>query len=111
MADCPTFSCQAERHNDKEGEAEIIKCNCEVFLMGMIFKRVSRLLTGGAKDQIAPTPVEICAVCGAINSKGFSMGEDIVKGMKEEKCSGDCGPDCDGKGGCDKCIAEKEAKK
>ena len=40
------------------------ECGCGVFMTGMKFKKVSRLITGGAKDSIIPIEVFLCTQCG-----------------------------------------------
>ena len=45
-----------------------IKCECggETFSPGMKLRRVSRLLTGEAKDAIIPVEVFLCIDCGEV---------------------------------------------
>ena len=47
-------------------DARDINCECcsGVFMTGMKFKKVSRLITGGAKDSIIPIEVFLCTQCG-----------------------------------------------
>lgn len=47
-------------------DARDINCECGsgVFMPGMKFKKVSRLITGAAKDSIIPIEVFLCTQCG-----------------------------------------------
>jgi hypothetical protein len=47
-------------------DARDVNCECGsgVFMPGMKFKKVSRLITGGAKDSIIPIEVFLCTQCG-----------------------------------------------
>jgi len=42
------------------------KCDCEVFMPAMKFRKISKLLTGTAKDAIIPIEVYCCSDCGEI---------------------------------------------
>jgi hypothetical protein len=47
-------------------DARDISCECGngVFMPGYRFKKVSRLITGGAKDAIVPIELYLCTACG-----------------------------------------------
>ena len=47
-------------------DARDINCECGsgVIMTGMKIKKVSRLITGGAKDSIIPIEVFLCTQCG-----------------------------------------------
>jgi DNA-directed RNA polymerase subunit RPC12/RpoP len=42
-----------------------IQCGCgnTIFMPGYRFKKVSRLITGGAKDSILPIELYLCTMC------------------------------------------------
>ena len=42
-----------------------VECSCgnDVFVMGMMFRRISKILAGTDKDAISPIEVPICAKC------------------------------------------------
>ena len=46
-------------------DARDMDCECgnKLFMQGYRFKKVSRLLTGGAKDTVLPVEVYICTQC------------------------------------------------
>jgi hypothetical protein len=46
-------------------DARDMDCECggKTFMPGFRFKKVSRLLTGGAKDTVLPIEVYICTQC------------------------------------------------
>lgn len=53
-------------------DAEDVKCEkCEhdVFVEGLMIKKISKFLTGAARDQISPIPVIACAKCGHVNDE------------------------------------------
>tara|TARA_R110002051_G_C8371026_1_gene443536 strand:- start:78 stop:323 length:246 start_codon:yes stop_codon:yes gene_type:complete len=43
------------------------KCECKIFQEKMMIKKISKFITGAARDQIAPIPVIVCADCNHIN--------------------------------------------
>ena len=47
-------------------DARDITCECgnKIFMPGYTFKKVSRLITGGAKDAIVPIELYLCTACG-----------------------------------------------
>jgi len=47
-------------------DARDIACECgnKVFMDGFSFKKVSRLITGGAKDAVLPIQLYLCTQCG-----------------------------------------------
>ena len=47
-------------------DARDMDCDCggKIFLPGYRFKKISRLLTGGAKDSVMPIELYVCASCG-----------------------------------------------
>ena len=47
-------------------DARDMECDCggKVFMPGYRFKKISRLLTGGAKDSVMPIELYLCASCG-----------------------------------------------
>jgi hypothetical protein len=52
--------------NVKLSDARDINCECgnAVFMEGFRFKKVSRLVTGGAKDAVLPIQLYLCTQCG-----------------------------------------------
>lgn len=45
----------------------LCECGCDVFKEAFRFRKVSRLLTGAAKDSVVPLPTVVCASCGKVN--------------------------------------------
>lgn len=45
------------------------KCQGEVFVEGMMLRKVSRIMLGDSKDGILPIPVFVCQKCGHINKE------------------------------------------
>ena len=47
-------------------DARDIVCECgnKIFMDGFSFKKVSRLITGGAKDAVLPIQLYLCTQCG-----------------------------------------------
>ncbi len=45
------------------------KCGNQTFRESLLLRRVSRLITGEAKDGILPIPVFACTKCGHINKE------------------------------------------
>ena len=47
-------------------DARDIACECgnKIFMDGFSFKKVSRLITGGAKDAVLPIQLYLCTQCG-----------------------------------------------
>ena len=47
-------------------DARDIVCECgnKIFMDGYSFKKVSRLITGGAKDAVLPIQLYLCTQCG-----------------------------------------------
>lgn len=43
------------------------KCGGEVFIEGMMLRKVSKFLTGTVEDGVIPIPTFACATCGHIN--------------------------------------------
>ncbi len=66
----PIMSCQAMRPQSIDDKT-LIKCSGQVFLMGYAFKLDVDGAVSGKKNGIYPQQVEVCAVCGALNSKGI----------------------------------------
>lgn len=44
-------------------------CDNDVFVTGMKFRKISKLLTGQPKDSIIPVEVYLCGNCGEINKE------------------------------------------
>ena len=42
----------------------LCECGNDIFMDGMKFRKVSRLLTGGPKDSVMPIELYVCASCG-----------------------------------------------
>jgi len=56
--------------NVKINETTEVKCtSCEnnTFIQGVMFRKVSRFLTGQPKDGLIPFDIFICAKCGSPN--------------------------------------------
>ena len=47
-------------------DARDVACECgnKIFMDGFSFKKVSRLITGGAKDAVIPVQLYLCTQCG-----------------------------------------------
>jgi len=47
-------------------DARDIACECgnKIFMDGFSFKKISRLITGGAKDAVLPIQLYLCTQCG-----------------------------------------------
>ena len=47
-------------------DARDMNCECGngIFMPGMRFKKISRLLTGEAKDSVLPIQLYLCTACG-----------------------------------------------
>jgi len=47
-------------------DARDMNCECGngIFMDGFKFKKVSRLITGGAKDAVIPVQLYLCTQCG-----------------------------------------------
>ena len=43
------------------------ECGHEVFIEGVILRKISRFVTGTAQDALMPIPVFTCAKCGHVN--------------------------------------------
>lgn len=52
--------------NFNMNDARDMQCECgsNMFIPGYRFKKVSRLLTGGAKDTVLPIELYLCTQCG-----------------------------------------------
>lgn len=48
-------------------ECENEACKSNQFTEVIMFKKVSRILTGSATDQVVPIPTYVCAKCGHLN--------------------------------------------
>ena len=62
-------------------DARDMDCECggKIFMQGYRFKKVSRLLTGGAKDTVLPIEVYICTQCSK------PLGDLLPDELKETK--------------------------
>jgi DNA-directed RNA polymerase subunit RPC12/RpoP len=62
-------------------DARDIVCECgnRVFMPALRFKKVSRLITGGAKDSVMPIELYLCTNCGK------PLQELLPEELKEEK--------------------------
>jgi hypothetical protein len=43
------------------------KCESQVFVEGVMLRRMSKILIGSEQDAIIPIPVFACGICGNIN--------------------------------------------
>jgi len=61
-------------------DARDVACECgnKIFMDGFSFKKVSRLITGGAKDAILPIQLYLCTQCGK------PLNELLPEEMKEK---------------------------
>lgn len=48
---------------DKTDPMVCPKCQNNIFIIGMMFRKVSRILTGTSKDGIIPIEVYVCSKC------------------------------------------------
>lgn len=48
-----------------------VTCECggDIFKEACRFRKVSRLLTGAAKDSLVPLPTMVCVACGKVNDE------------------------------------------
>jgi hypothetical protein len=62
-------------------DARDVTCQCGgvMFMPGYRFKKVSRLITGGAKDSILPIELYLCTSCGK------PLDELLPEELKEQK--------------------------
>ena len=67
--------------NFKLTDARDMDCKCggKIFLPAYRFKKISRLLTGGAKDSVMPIELYVCASCGA------ALNELLPQELQETK--------------------------
>ncbi len=70
LENLPIMSCQAMRPKSI-ADKTLVKCNGQVFLAGVAFKFDIDGVINGQKNAMFPQPLEVCAVCGALNSKGI----------------------------------------
>jgi len=68
MADILGKQPQIDLKQAKEMVCTTDECNGTVFIQGTKFLRVSRLVTGQAKDAIIPVELYLCGDCGEINT-------------------------------------------
>jgi len=68
MADILGKQPQIDLKQAKEMVCTTDKCDGTVFIQGTKFLRVSRLVTGQAKDAIIPVELYLCGDCGEINT-------------------------------------------
>jgi DNA-directed RNA polymerase subunit RPC12/RpoP len=45
------------------------ECSSEVFIEGVLLRKISRFVTGTATDALMPIPVFTCAKCGHLNEE------------------------------------------
>lgn len=45
----------------------VCECGGDLFKEAHRFRKVSKLLTGAAKDTVVPLPVVVCVSCGKVN--------------------------------------------
>ena len=43
-------------------------CEIEVFIEGVMLRKVSRFVTGTTQDALMPIPVFTCSKCGGVNA-------------------------------------------
>jgi len=68
MADILGKQPQIDLKQAKEMVCTTDECDGTVFIQGTKFLRVSRLVTGQAKDAIIPVELYLCGDCGEINT-------------------------------------------
>jgi DNA-directed RNA polymerase subunit RPC12/RpoP len=52
------------------------KCGSEIFISGLVVRKLSKLLTGQKKDEILPFEVYLCGDCGEL------LDESLPEGLK-----------------------------
>ena len=55
-------------------------CDGDIFIPATKFRKISKLLTGGAKDAIIPVEIYCCGNCGEINKELYP---EELKNLKE----------------------------
>ena len=62
-------------------DARDMDCECggKIFLPAYRFKKISRLLTGGAKDSVMPIELYVCSSCGK------ALNELLPQELQESK--------------------------
>ena len=45
------------------------ECENEVFIEGVMLRKISRFVTGTAQDALMPIPVFTCSKCGHVNAE------------------------------------------
>ena len=55
------------------------KCGGEIFISGLVVRKLSKLLTGQKKDEILPFEVYLCGDCGDI------LDESLPEGLKQDQ--------------------------
>ncbi len=56
-------------NNSTAVKCENVECANETFVEVVFIRKVSKLLTGAAKDSYAPIPTFQCSKCGHINKE------------------------------------------
>lgn len=67
-------------------QAPWVKCECgnELFNPGMMFKKLSSLLSPTGKDELIPVDIVVCSVCGKIPSFITKNVKDIPENLKAQ---------------------------
>lgn len=60
------------------------KCGNQAFVGGLMFRRVSRLLTGDTEDTVLKFPVLACSACGHVNKEFMP---DEIRGEEKPESS------------------------
>ena len=66
---------------DHGTQIKCVKCSGETFTEVLYLFKVSRMLTGEAKDSMVPVPTFACASCGHINRE-FSLNPEETEKAK-----------------------------
>jgi len=54
---------------DSTTEVSCDECHSTTFSEAVMMRKVSRIVTGAAKDSYVPIPVFICTACGCVNDE------------------------------------------
>lgn len=45
------------------------KCGCNVFIPGVMLRKISKLLVGADQDQLLPLQIFSCGICSHVNQQ------------------------------------------
>ncbi len=59
-------------------EIKCVECGGTVFVSGVKFRKISKLLTGTPQDAVIPIEVYLCGNCGEVNNELYL---EVLRGM------------------------------